>query len=175
MDEDAGVREDETAALGGGAKQDGTHARRHAGDDRGHRRTEQLDRVVDRHAVGDGAPGGVDIESDRLARAHRLEVEELLHEVSGGFGVHLTPDEDLSLFEEFLLDDGGDPGLPGWFFGGVVVFVEAGRAGGNLTGLEIGKMHRVQVEESGGERKPAAEMNSLTLPRRGRVSCGLPR
>jgi len=99
---------DEAVSLVGCAEQDRSHAGRHSGDDRGDRRGQHFDRVIDGHAVGDGSPRCVDVESDGFARILGFQVEEFLDQVLGGLGVDFAPDEDASLGEKLFLDHGPD-------------------------------------------------------------------
>jgi len=95
---------EKTPSLICAAEEDGSHAGSHARYDDRDRRTDELHRVVDSHARGDGAARGVDIESDLLTRILHFEIEQLLSYIAGGLVGDFAPEKDLSLFKKGLLD-----------------------------------------------------------------------
>ena len=71
------VRQGEALALGAGGEKHRAHAGGHADAVGVHVAGEELHRVVDREAGGDGAAGAVDVNVDVLLRVLHLEEEEL--------------------------------------------------------------------------------------------------
>ena len=104
VNHDPGVGIDEAFAFGGTGEEDGAHAGSHAGDDDTYGGGDELDGVVDGHACGDGASGGVDVEGDVFAGIRPLQVEEFFGDVFCGFVADFSPEEEFSFFEEFFLD-----------------------------------------------------------------------
>ena len=89
MDQDLGVRQGKALALGAAGQQERAHRGRHSDADGGDIALDVVHRVVDGHAVGDGAAGAVDIEVDVLLGVLTLEVEQLCHDHAGGGGVDI--------------------------------------------------------------------------------------
>src|SRR5690606_20831612 len=94
VNEHAGVRVDEAAALLGAGEQDGAHGGGHAGDDHGDGGGDHLHGVIDGHAGGDGTARGVHVEGDLLAGSDGLQVEQLFGDVLGGLVGDGAPEED---------------------------------------------------------------------------------
>ena len=56
--------------------------------------------VVNRHTVGDGAAGAVDIQLNLLVRVLRLQIQKLGHYQAGRCGVHFFTQEDDAVVEQ---------------------------------------------------------------------------
>src|SRR5262249_1290630 len=63
-------------------------------------RLHELHRVVDGRQRGEGAAGAVDVDRDVTVGVHRLQAQQLRHDVVGGGVVDLDAEEDHALLEE---------------------------------------------------------------------------
>ena len=104
MDHDAGVRQRIAAALLARAQEERAHRGGKAHADRADLRTNELHRVVDAHAGGNGTAGAVDVEVDVLVRILALEEEHLCNHEARGLVVHLTRKEDDAVAKEARID-----------------------------------------------------------------------
>ena len=66
--------------------------------------SDELHRVVDRHAGRDRAAGRVDVQPDVLVRVLTFEVEQLRGDEVGDVVVHVGAEEDDALFEQAVED-----------------------------------------------------------------------
>ena len=100
MDHDLRVGQRQALALRAGGQQERTHRGGHAHADGGHVALDELHGVIDRHAVGHTAAGGVDIKLDVLIGILRLEIEHLRHDQARGGAVDLFGQDDDTVVEQ---------------------------------------------------------------------------
>jgi len=83
VNENAGIWQSETLALGSGCQEQRSHRSTLADADGGYVRPDKLHGVVDGHARGDGTSGRVDIDVDIFLRILCFEEEKLGHDQIG--------------------------------------------------------------------------------------------
>lgn len=100
MDHDVGVGQGVTLALGACRKQERAHRSCHTHADGGNVALDILHGVIDRHTVGHGAAGRIDIQADILVGILTLEVQKLSNDQTGSRRVDLFVEHDDSIVEQ---------------------------------------------------------------------------
>ena len=100
VDEDPAVRERQPLARRTGSEQDRSGRSSLAEADGAYVRLDELHRVVDRRHRGVAAAGAVDVDGDLAIGVHRLQAQQLGHDVVRGGVVDLHAEEDDPLLEE---------------------------------------------------------------------------
>jgi hypothetical protein len=104
VDEDAGVGEAEALSLGAAGKQHGGHGGSLADAVGGDIGLDEIHRVEDRQAGGDGATGGVDVEGDVPFGIFSGQEEHLGDDEVGDLVVDGGPEKDDVFFEQARVD-----------------------------------------------------------------------
>ena len=100
VDHDLRVGKGKALALRAGGQQKCAHRRGHAHADGGHVALDELHGVIDRHAVGHAAAGGVDVELNVLIGVLCLKIEQLRNDQTGSGAVDLFGQDDDTVVEQ---------------------------------------------------------------------------
>jgi hypothetical protein len=87
-------------SFGAGCKQKSTHARRHAGAQRGDLWLDEIHGVKNRHARADRATRGIDVERNVLVGVFAFQEQQLGHHQVGGLIVHRADQENHPLTQQ---------------------------------------------------------------------------
>ncbi|EKF42791.1 prolipoprotein diacylglyceryltransferase [Nitratireductor indicus C115] len=104
MNHDARIGRRKAHILMAGAQKQRAHGGRLSDAQGRDRRTDELHRVVNRHARGDDTAGRIDVEGDLLLRVLRLEEEKLRADQRGHAVLYGTGQEDDALLQETRKD-----------------------------------------------------------------------
>ena len=100
VDQDLGVRQGETLALGAACQQESAHRGSHAHADSGDIALDIVHGIVDCHTVRDGAAGAVDVEVNVLLRVLAFQIQQLGNDHTGRGGVDILAQHDNTVIEQ---------------------------------------------------------------------------
>ncbi len=100
VDHDASIGQGGAHAGFAGREQQGAHGGSLTHAERGHRRTDELHRIVDRKARRHHATRGIDVERDLLFRVFRFEEQKLRDDQRGHIVLDHAGNEDDALLEQ---------------------------------------------------------------------------
>src|SRR5689334_9242052 len=100
MDEDTRIWQRKSLSVSARRQQQGSHRCALTDADSGHIGSNELHRVVDRHAGGYGSAGAVDVERNVAIRVFSLKKQELRDHQIGNRVVDRGTDKDDVVFEE---------------------------------------------------------------------------